>query len=276
MRIILLTGQGLEHIYVANRLAAYVPLNGVVVDQGRYFDTIIRVNKSFRKYTLYELASRTKAALARLLWRDGYIGKQSMVRTFGPENCREFSRPNLLRHINGINTQDGLQVISALKPDLLLIYGTRLVGSRVLSLARSIALNMHTGLAPCYRGADCAFWPIYNQELHMIGATVHECTNVIDGGRIFGRARAILHPDDDVFSVFARSVIAGADLYVSVVRDSLACKLNGTEQDLSLGREYRAVMRDIAAERRVRKLIKEGMIRRYVDKHQSKHSSLVP
>lgn len=270
MRIILLTGNGLEHVYVANTLAAQIPLNGIVVDHGRRFSFITHIQDLLRKYTFFQLASRARVALARQLWQDGYIGKQSMMKAYGPEKCQQFSRPDLLHHIRGLNTSNGLRTVSTLKPDLLLIYGTRLVGSRILSLAHYIALNMHTGIAPCYRGADCAFWPIYNQELHMVGATVHECTKVIDGGKIFGQVRAELHADDDVFSVFARSVMAGADLYVSVARDSMAGRLNGEEQDLSCGKEYRAVMRDVAAERKVRKLIKEGIIRRYVESCQPK------
>src|SRR6185437_7797694 len=143
-------------------------------------------------------------------------------------------------------------------------YGTVLVSSRVLSLAKVIALNMHTGISPYYRGADCAFWPLYNGELEMVGATVHECTRDIDGGRIFGTAKAHLRPDDDVFSVFARSVMAGADLYVATVKELIAGKLDGVTQDLSLGREYKACDRNVAAERAVRNKIREGLIKNFV------------
>jgi len=65
----------------------------------------------------------------------------------------------------------------------------------------------------------------------MVGATVHECTKDIDGGKIFGTTRAELSPDDDVFSVFARSVIAGADLYLRIVRELLAGRLTGVQQE---------------------------------------------
>lgn len=270
MRIILATADDLEHMYVANALAARVPLDGIVVDHGRPLSILGRIRKTCGKYTLSQLASRTHVALMKRLWRDELVGRQSVIRVYGFENCRQFRRPDLIHDIKGINTSGGFQTISSLKPDVLLIYGTAVVGSKTLALARHIALNMHTGIAPYYRGADCAFWPIFNQELHMVGATVHECTKSIDGGRIFGTARADLRPDDDVFSVFARSVISGADLYIRVVQDLMAEKLNGIEQDLSLGKEYRAVMRNVAAERKVRRLIKEGIIRRHVESSNPK------
>jgi methionyl-tRNA formyltransferase len=270
MKIILVTAKNLENIYVANKLAAAIPLEAIVVDHGRPITFSANVRRLWRKYTVAQLASRVHMALMTWLWRDDTIGRLSSIAAYGAENCLEFSRPDLVHHIRGINTPEGRQVVSSFQPDVMLIYGTVLAGSKLLSLARRIALNMHTGISPYYRGADCAFWPLYNGELNMVGATVHECTKDIDGGKIFGTARAQLHPDDDVFSVFARSVIAGADLYVAKVRELMDGDLKGVPQDLSLGKEYRAYQRDVAAERKVRRNIKDGLIRRYLESVQER------
>ena len=265
MNIVLITADNLEHVYVANKLAAEIPLKAIVVDHGRPVSFIANLRRLYRKYTFAQLTSRAHMALMTKIWRDDLVGRRSMIAAYGPENCLEFSCPALLRHIHGINTAEGLTVVSSLAPDIMLIYGTVLVGSKILSLARRVALNMHTGISPYYRGADCAFWPLHNEELDRIGATVHECTRDIDGGRIFGIQKAKLHADDDVFSVFSRSVIAGAELYAKTVCKLMAEKIQGTPQDLSLGREYRAYMRNVRAERKVRRAVKKGSIRRYVD-----------
>jgi methionyl-tRNA formyltransferase len=149
-------------------------------------------------------------------------------------------------------------------PDVILVFGTGVVKESTLSLASHLALNLHTGISPYYRGADCAFWPLYNNELHMLGATVHECTLQLDGGRIFGTARASLQADDDLYSIFARCLLAGADLYVRAVKDLLAGRLEGIPQDLNIGREYKAVMRDVKADLKVRRQLKAGIVRRHV------------
>jgi methionyl-tRNA formyltransferase len=265
MRIILVTANNLEHIYVANKLAEAIPLNKIIVDHGRHIGLLANGRRLWRKYSVEQLCSRVHFAIMTRLWRDEAFGRKSMIAAYGAENCLQFSHSELLRHIHGVNTADGAEAIASLNPDVLLIYGTVLVSSRVLSLAKVIALNMHTGISPYYRGADCAFWPLYNGELEMIGATVHECTRDIDGGRIFGTARAQLRSGDDVFSVFARSVMAGADLYVAKVKELMAGKLDGVTQDLSAGREYRACERNVAAERAVRKRIREGLIRDFLN-----------
>lgn len=269
MRIVLVTSNKLEHVYVANKLVAGVPLDGIVIDHGKRLSLLSNIRRLYHKYTLLQMASRLHMALMTRVWRDESLGRESMIAAYGPENCLQFSRPDLLHHIHGINSPEGLQTVSSLQPDVLLVYGTVVVGSKIISLARILALNMHTGISPYYRGAHCAFWPIYNRELHMVGATVHECTKNIDGGRIFGTTKAQLFPDDDVFSVFARSVMAGADLYLRIVRELIAGRIIGVEQDLSLGKEYRALMRDVRAERKVRRAIKEGIIRRYIESVQA-------
>ncbi len=264
MRIILVTADSLEHVYVANRLATAIPLHKIIVDHGRRIGLLTNARRLWRKYTLRQLLSRVHVAMRSVAKRDEAVGRNSMIAVYKPENCLRFSHPELLQHINGINTAEGVQAVASLNPDVLLIYGTVLVSSKVLSLAKVIALNMHTGISPYYRGADCAFWPLYNGELEMVGATVHECTRDIDGGRIFGTARAQLQPYDDVFSVFARSVMAGAELYVAKVKELLAGKLEGIAQNLSMGREYRACERNVAAERAVRKRIQNGLIRNFL------------
>lgn len=265
MRIVLVTADNLEHIYVSNKLAEAIPLSRILLDHGRHISLLANARRLWRKYTIRQLCSRAHIALMTRIWRDEAVGRKSMIATYGAENCLQFSRPELLQHIYGVNTAENVQLISSINPDVLLIYGTVLVSSRVLSLAKVIALNMHTGISPYYRGADCAFWPLYKGELEMVGATVHECTRDIDGGQIFGTARAQLQPGDDVFSVFARSVMVGADLYVAKVRELLAGKLEGVPQNLSLGREYRACERNVAAERQVRRRIQEGLIREFVN-----------
>ncbi len=65
-------------------------------------------------------------------------------------------------------------------------------------------LNLHTGVSPRYRGADCEFWPWHEQELNFLGATVHSCTSDLDGGAIFGIATAKLEANDGLGAVFGR------------------------------------------------------------------------
>jgi hypothetical protein len=273
-RVIVITGDGLEHHYVTNKLAAKFPLVGIVVDHGKPVSAMEKARRYFRRYTVLQLLSRVWLALLRKAWGDSAHRQQAMLSIFGRENCLGFLQPELLRHVYGINTPEGVRTVASLEPDVILVYGTGIVGGKVLSLARTLALNMHTGISPYYRGCDCAFWPLYNQELHMLGATVHECVKEVDGGRIFGTTGIQLDAGDDHFAVFARAVAAGAELYVRKVRELLEHGLEGTPQDFSIGMEYKAILRNARAERKVRNSVRAGMIRRYVESNREQSDSV--
>jgi len=267
-KLVLITGDGLEHHFVANHLAEKLPLTAIVVDHGKPSGLAEKIRKYFRRYTVGQLCSRACLALLRRTWRVKANRRQALLSLFGAENCLEFLRPDLLHHVHGINTPEGVSCVSSLQPDVILVYGTGVVGGKVLSLARCAALNMHTGISPTYRGSDCAFWPVYNEDLGMLGATVHECTKALDGGKIFGTTRVQLQADDNLNSIFGRCVIAGAKLYAEKVSEVIEHGAVGAPQDLSQGVEYKAHMRGVLAELRVRRSIRQGLIRRFVESRQ--------
>ena len=119
-----------------------------------------------------------------------------------------------------------------------------MLSDATLSIARRLALNLHTGVSLRYRGADCEFWALHNREPEFIGATVHACTSDLDGGRIFGITTAKLEADDRLGTVFGRCVVAGR-------------KVDAVSQDLSAGKEYKVAMHGWRAELCVDTLIRQ-------------------
>jgi len=265
VRVVLVTGNGLTHRYMANRLLdSGIPLVGIVVDHGKVASPTAKLKRIWRRYTVGQIAGRICLKGLREAWRDDKSRDDQLTRVLGKQNCQEFKRPTLVHSVFGINTDASMRVVSALDPDVLLVFGTGIVGDRITRLARTIALNAHTGLSPHYRGAECAFWPLHNAEPHMLGATVHECTQQIDGGSIFATGKPTLEADDRMHAVYGRCVVVAADLYIRVVRGLLQGGSERWTQNLSVGREYKANMHGLRAELRVRRLVKRGLIRRYV------------
>jgi methionyl-tRNA formyltransferase len=267
MRIVLITGDNLEHRYVGNKLAGEIELVGIVIDHGQPIDMIGKARRYLRRYTLPQIGSRACLLLLKKVWKDKSTREQNLQRIFGVNNCLEFRRQELLHHVHGINSRDGASIVSSLQPDVILVFGTGIVKDEVLGLGRLFALNLHTGISPYYRGSDCTFWPIHNQELHMLGATVHRCTKEVDGGEIFATTGICLNEDDNIFTIFGKCVMAGADLYVRVVRRLPENGLRGAVQDFSVGREYRAFMRGLTAEFKVRRSLAKGLVRQFVATH---------
>jgi hypothetical protein len=232
-RLILLTRDDFEARYVANVLSAAVEMDCIVVDRR---PKKANVRRAFRRGFSHFISKAARTVFLRMIGDDA--ARARILSDLFGKSGQSFAAPGKVRIVNGINSEECIALVRQVDPDAILVYGTSVVKDSVLSLAREICLNMHTGISPHYRGTACAFWPVVNGELDMLGATIHECTSHIDGGAIFEIARVQYQAGDDLHALFGRVVVAGAKAYVNVVRRYLAGELRGEPQNLLLGAEY--------------------------------------
>jgi methionyl-tRNA formyltransferase len=249
--LVLLTGNGPEHRYVANRLCAELPIDAVVVDVATRPPSLGRAFRMGKRRGL----SRLVHFAFRKAVRDDRARDRALRSVLGEESTSRFEAEDRVVRVEGINGADAHAAVAASGPAAILVYGTAIVRDDMLAHARDLAFNMHTGISPRYRGTDCAFWPLVNGEPEWIGATVHECTSAVDGGKIFATANASWTPDEGLHGAFAEAVVCGAGLYVDAVRRYLDGGLDGEPQDLSAGTEYRGHMRTLLPELRARRTL---------------------
>lgn len=226
-----------------------------------------RIKRAIKRFGVGGSVSR--ALLKFTLKTTGETARRDaeLVRVLGNP---EFPKNIPIIETTGVNSAQTQSVLRDLAPDILCVYGTYVVSDATLSIANRFALNLHTGISPRYRGADCEFWPLHEQKLDFVGATVHACTADLDGGAIFGITRAKLEAEDGLGAVFGRCVIAGTQLYKRVVADFAAGKeVESVPQNLSLGKEYKVAMRGWRAEARVAGLLRRGLIRKHLTQQSS-------
>ncbi|KAJ9461506.1 Methionyl-tRNA formyltransferase [Diplonema papillatum] len=75
--------------------------------------------------------------------------------------------------------------IARVKPDLLVLGGTRIIRVPVLTMPKDGVLNAHPGLLPECRGSASPAWSVKHDI--PIGSTCHFCSPEIDEGDIVGR-----------------------------------------------------------------------------------------
>jgi hypothetical protein len=181
-RVVLLTGDAPQHCRVARALAKTGLLDAIVVDEGVPRTRAERLRAGRRRFGTVQLVQR-------IAWRTlrKAIGRSAAERAAIAAILGEARMPHdvPVHRVRGVNSRSTRDLLTELAPDVLCIYGTSIVKDPTLSIAKSTALNMHTGISPRYRGADCAFWPLHEKEPQWLGATVHECTSAIDGGAIY-------------------------------------------------------------------------------------------
>jgi folate-dependent phosphoribosylglycinamide formyltransferase PurN len=264
LQLALLTLDGAEHRYVARAVLAAFPEGRVAVVQCTAQQPLgRRVARLTRRYGPRQLSSRLLARLYQGL--SGYAvrrerGLRQVLFDGGPA-------PAIPAHaVYQTPTHNGdacRALLRRMQPDVIAVYGTDVIRPPVLALAGRGAVNLHTGMSPRYRGADSVFWALHNGEPDRVGVTVHLLDAGVDAGPVLYTARPAIAPDDDEHTLFAKCVLVGAPLYVRAIRDVAAGVARGQPQALADGREYRFLDRTIAAERRVQRLVRDGLIARH-------------
>ena len=76
-----------------------------------------------------------------------------------------------------------------LKSDVYVVFGSSYIkGDLAGFLVKNKALNIHMGVSPYYRGTDCNFWALYDDNVHLVGATIHKLSKKLDSGAMLYHA----------------------------------------------------------------------------------------
>ncbi len=80
-----------------------------------------------------------------------------------------------------------------LNSDIYVVSGSNYIkGELVDFLVKNKTINIHMGVSPYYRGTDCNFWALYDNNPHLVGATIHMLSKGLDSGPMLYRAMSNL------------------------------------------------------------------------------------
>ena len=173
----------------------------------------------------------------------------------------------------GCNDEQELARMVALRPDVVLVFGTGILRAPVIAAFPGRILNLHLGLSPYYRGAGTNFWPLVNREPEYVGATVHYLDEGIDTGPIVAHARPDVYSDDGPHDIGNRAIAAGVDLLLRSAERLAVDDLPRVEQNGG-GRLYQR--KDFCADaiRRLYRNFQTGMIAEYLVDRDARDSRL--
>ena len=81
-----------------------------------------------------------------------------------------------------------LDTVRSWEPACVLTTGAPMLRAKLYKLA-PVALNLHWGIAPQYRGGHTLFWALHNRDRAGVGYTLHHLASGSDTGRIVHQAR---------------------------------------------------------------------------------------
>ena len=157
----------------------------------------------------------------------------------------KLDRPELVLEVPHINDPRVVELAERLRPDVIAVFGTSLISGPLLKQGRLGIFNLHGGLSPEYRGADCTFWALYNGEPEKVGCTLHCIDAGIDTGKLIAHVSPEVKPGDDELTLFWRAVRDSAEVYAESVRAARARRAFGRTQP-GKGRLYQVKDRGCA------------------------------
>jgi len=106
------------------------------------------------------------------------------------------------------------------QPDIALVFGASFIRGALLDYLKDLnAVNIHMGMSPYYRGADCNFWAMYDGNPQYVGATIHRLSEKLDGGDVLFTVRPPPHPDPWLYTMGA--VMAAHEAVRDAIRSGL-------------------------------------------------------
>lgn len=251
-RLLILCGRSARHLYVANALCRAGEVVAIVQETGGDWS----LGKTLKKL---RPANLLRKAWRWLRDRRRYTGNPEAKFFFSGANPR-LDHPELVREVPHINHPDVVKLARDLRPDLICVFGTSLIRGDLLHEGRLGIVNLHGGLSPEYRGADCTFWALYNNEPDKIGCTLHYIDAGIDTGRLIAHISPEVGAGDTELVLFWRAVRDSAAVYAEAVERITRGERLGVPQP-GKGRLYQVKDRGLRHEKKLDANLAAGMLR---------------
>ena len=251
LKILILCGRSPRHLYVANKLCESADALAIVQETGSDLNWA-SLKKKLKPANLLRKANR---------WirdRKRYTGNGE-ASFFFDQTRPELTHPELVKEVPHINHPDVVKLADELQPDVIAVFGTSLIKGELLTKGRLGIINLHGGLSPHYRGADCTFWALYNEEPGQVGCTLHYINAGIDTGDLICHISPEVKPEDDELTLFWRGIKTSAECYAELITRMANGEILGQDQP-EKGQLYQVKDRGQNHEKHLDDLLIRGML----------------
>ena len=200
MKITIFTSNQARHLHLINRLAEIADSTYAVIEANTVFPGKIKDffnnSNSFRTYFTQVLVAESKL--------------------FGSVNFLDSRINTLILKSGDLNLIERNILKDAMDADVFVVFGSSFIkGWLIEELVAKNAINIHMGVSPYYRGSSCNFWALYDNNPHLVGATIHRLSRGLDSGDMYYHA---LPTTSDCSSPFEFSMRAVKAAHISLVQ----------------------------------------------------------
>lgn len=131
--------------------------------------------------------------------------------------------------LDSVNDEACIRLLQEIKPDLVLVNGTRIISRKILESTDAVFINMHTGITPKYRGVHGGYWAMVNGDPSLCGVTIHLVDKGIDTGGILYQGLIPVTAADNYYTYPYLQFGEGIPLLLQAVEDLLQNRMQVRE-----------------------------------------------
>lgn len=119
--------------------------------------------------------------------------------------------------VKDVNSDEFVELLKGLEVDILVSNNCpKLIKKKTLGMAREMAINLHLGDLPRYRGVFPLWRAWVNCETHF-GVTVHKMDHRFDNGAILCKRHIPIGWEDGLFDLYPKAFAPGAELLCDAI-----------------------------------------------------------
>lgn len=142
------------------------------------------LKKRIKKLGWWKVAGQLlfQLSIAKILKRTSRKRKKEILKEYGLENT--IVPENKIMKVASVNSSECIEALQKVKPELIIVCGTRIISKSVLESLPVKFMNIHAGITPKYRNVHGGYWALVNNDMENCGVTVHLVDEGIDTGTI--------------------------------------------------------------------------------------------
>ena len=186
MNITLITSDQIRHNYLVNLLSNIATKLNVIQEKKTFFSNQNKISNLMKNYFL-----KVDDAQKKVFGNAAIDKKNKNIKLLSLEN-KELEKCSLNSLSDFLNS------------DIFIVFGSSFIKKDLVNfLIDHKALNIHLGISPYYRGTDCNFWALFDNNPHLVGATIHLLSKGIDSGPILYHALSEIKEDPFIYTMSA-------------------------------------------------------------------------
>ena len=186
MNITLITSDQIRHNYLVNLLSNIATKLNVIQEKKTFFPNQNKISNLMKNYFL-----KVDNAQKKVFGNAAIDKKNKNTKLLSLEN-KELEKCSLNSLSDFLNS------------DIFIVFGSSFIKKDLVNfLIDHKALNIHLGISPYYKGTDCNFWALFDNNPHLVGATIHLLSKGLDSGQILYHALSEIKEDPFIYTMSA-------------------------------------------------------------------------